>query len=372
MDRIVIIGGGLGGLVSSIILAKAGLKVILVEKKSYPFHKVCGEYISNEVRPFLESLGLNISELDAKNIDNFRFTSPSGKILETKLDLGGFGISRYLIDFALYELAKRNGVNFILEKSVETIFFEKDEFTLQLSDNEHLTAKYVIGSYGKRAKLDATLNRSFLQKKSPYIGVKYHIKTDFLQNLIALHNFQDGYCGISAIEADKYCLCYLSARSNLKKYGSIPEMEKHVLMKNPYLKQIFQNSEFIYDKPLVINEISFAKKKPIENHILMVGDTAGLITPLCGNGMAMAIHGAKIASELIIKHLIEGFSRNELEKRYEMEWNKTFSNRLLIGRTVQKFFGDAWLSEMAAVGFGLFKPALNMVVKSTHGKVIEC
>jgi len=32
---------------------------------------------------------------------------------------------------------------------------------------------------------------------------------------------------------------------------------------------------------------------------LMIGDTAGLIHPLCGNGMAMAIHSAKIASELI-------------------------------------------------------------------------
>lgn len=371
MHDVIIVGGGLGGLVSSIILAKTGLNVLLIEKKTYPFHKVCGEYISNEVRPFLESLGLNINELGVKNIENFRFTSPSGKALNTKLDLGGFGISRFKIDQSLYELAKSVGVTFILEKSVENIEFVNEHFQIQLSDNQLIKAKKVIGAFGKRTKLDATLNRGFLQKKSPYIGVKYHIKTDFPQNLIALHNFQNGYCGISAIEDDKYCLCYLSSRSNLKKYGSVDEMEKNVLMKNPHLKKIFENSEFIYDKPLVINEISFAKKLPIENHILMVGDTAGLITPLCGNGMAMAIHAAKIASELIIRQITEGFSRNELENRYETEWNNTFANRLLIGRTVQKLFGDVWLSELAAIGFGLFKPALNMVVKSTHGKVIK-
>jgi flavin-dependent dehydrogenase len=371
MHDVIIVGGGLGGLVSSIILAKTGLNVLLIEKKAYPFHKVCGEYISNEVRPFLESLGLNINELGVKNIENFRFTSPSGKALNTKLDLGGFGISRFKIDQSLYELAKSVGVTFILEKSVENIEFVNEHFQIQLSDNQLIKAKKVIGAFGKRTKLDATLNRGFLQKKSPYIGVKYHIKTDFPQNLIALHNFQNGYCGISAIEDDKYCLCYLSSRSNLKKYGSVDEMEKNVLMKNPHLKKIFENSEFIYDKPLVINEISFAKKLPIENHILMVGDTAGLITPLCGNGMAMAIHAAKIASELIIRQITEGFSRNELENRYETEWNNTFANRLLIGRTVQKLFGDVWLSELAAIGFGLFKPALNMVVKSTHGKVIK-
>jgi menaquinone-9 beta-reductase len=370
MNDVLIVGGGLGGLVSSILLAKSSLKVTLIEKKSYPFHKVCGEYISNEVRPFLESIGLNINELGVKNIENFRFTSPSGKILETKLDLGGFGVSRFKIDNALYHLAKSVGVTFILEKSVENITFDNDEFEIQLSDSQLLRSKNVIGSYGKRTKLDATLNRSFLQKKSPYIGVKYHIKTDFPQNLIALHNFQDGYCGVSAIEDDKYCLCYLSSRSNLKKFGTIQEMEKQVLMQNPHLKKIFENSEFIYDKPLVINEISFAKKTPVENHILMVGDTAGLITPLCGNGMAMAIHATKIASELIIRQVNEGFSRNELENSYTKQWKSAFENRLLIGRTVQRLFGDKWLSEAAAIGFGIFKPALGLVIKSTHGKVI--
>ncbi|NJO03265.1 MAG: FAD-dependent oxidoreductase, partial [Bacteroidia bacterium] len=48
MYDIVIIGGGLAGLVNAIQLSQAGLKVALLEKKSYPFHRVCGEYVSNE------------------------------------------------------------------------------------------------------------------------------------------------------------------------------------------------------------------------------------------------------------------------------------------------------------------------------------
>ncbi|MCU0471065.1 MAG: FAD-binding protein, partial [Arcicella sp.] len=57
MYDIIITGGGLAGLVSSIILAKAGKSVLVIEKKKYPFHRVCGEYISNETRPFLTSIG---------------------------------------------------------------------------------------------------------------------------------------------------------------------------------------------------------------------------------------------------------------------------------------------------------------------------
>lgn len=370
MYDVIIIGGGLGGLVSSIVLAKEGKKVLLIEKKSYPFHKVCGEYVSNEVRPFLTSIGLNLNELGAKNIEKFVFTSPKGKVLNAKLDLGGFGISRYKLDEALYQLALAVGVEFILQKTVENINFKDNNFTVYLSHNQQFTSKVAIGAFGKRTMLDAQLKRPFLLKKSPYLAVKYHIKTDFAQNEIALHNFENGYCGISAIEGDHYCLCYLTSRSNLKKHGSISVMEKNVLMKNPFLKYIFENSEFIYDKPLVINEISFAQKSPIDNHILMVGDTAGLITPLCGNGMAIAIHGAKIASELIIKYLNNEITLPEMETSYSKLWKRQFSTRLWVGRLVQKLFGDVVLSEIAANLLGVFKPALGFIIKKTHGDVI--
>jgi menaquinone-9 beta-reductase len=370
MHDIAIVGGGLGGLVSAICLAKNDFDVVLVEKKQYPFHKVCGEYISNEVKLFLESIGLKIKELDVSSIDNFQFTSPSGKSLETQLDLGGFGVSRYTLDFALYKLAIQNGVKVMQNTTVESIDFEEDTFRIKLVGGETLFSKNAIGSYGKRTKLDALLNRSFLKKRSPYLGVKYHIKTDFPKNKIALHNFQDGYCGISAIENDKYCLCYLSATNNLKQSGSIEKMEKEVIMQNPFLKNIFLNSEFLYEKPEVINEISFAKKNPVENHLLMVGDTAGLITPLCGNGMAMAISAAKMAAELLILQKKEGFDRGTLENKYVKNWFSAFSTRLWVGRNVQNLFGDKWLSELAVVSFTVVKPALRQVIKLTHGDVL--
>jgi menaquinone-9 beta-reductase len=365
MYDIIIIGGGLAGLVSSIQLAKGGKKVLLIEKKKYPFHRVCGEYISNETRPFLESIGLDFTRLNVKEISRFQFTSPSGRILETDLDLGGFGISRYKIDEALYHLAQSCGVEFLLENTVESVDFQNDKFTVKTLFDK-FEARFVIGTYGKRTKLDASLQRIFFSKRSPYIGVKYHIKTDFPQDLIALHNFKDGYCGISAIEDDKYCLCYLTTRENLRKHGTIAEMEKNILWKNPHLQKIFTESEFLYEKPEVINEISFAPKTTIENHILMAGDSAGLITPLCGNGMAMAIHGAKLLSESILENYSE---RNFVEKNYQNSWKSNFGNRLWIGRNVQRLFGNEVVSEIALSTMKTIKPLLRAVIKATHGEV---
>lgn len=365
MYEIIIIGGGLAGLVSSIQLAKAGRKVLVIEKKTYPFHKVCGEYISNETRPFLTSVGVNFDELGVKEISKFQFTSPSGRVLETDLDLGGFGISRYKLDEYLFHLAKENGVDFLLEKSVETVDYQNDKMIIKTQD-QTFESRFVIGSFGKRTKLDATLKRDFFTKRSPYIGVKYHIKTDFPQDLIALHNFKDGYCGISAIEDDKHCLCYLTTRENLRQHGTIAEMEKQILWKNPHLKKIFTESTFLYDKPEVINEISFAPKTAVENHILMAGDSAGLITPLCGNGMAMAIHGAKLLTEIILENYHD---RPLVETTHQKSWNQHFRQRLWVGRNVQRLFGNEVVSEIALSSFKFITPALKAVIKATHGEV---
>lgn len=371
MQDVIIIGGGLAGLVSGLELVRKGFAVTLIERKKYPFHKVCGEYVSNEVRGYIESLGVDLTALGAACISQFQFSSPSGRSLQAPLDMGGFGISRYTLDNELYNLGQQAGIQFLLGQAVERVLVESGSFTALLNDGQLIQSRLVIGAFGKRTKLDKTLNRAFMQQPSPYMGVKYHIRTDFPKDRIALHNFQDGYCGISAVEDDKYCLCYLTTRENVRRYGNIPDMERAVMHRNPHLKAICENADFLYDKPEVINEISFAPKRAVENHILMAGDSAGLITPLCGNGMAMAIHGAKVVSELSAAFLRGELTRPELEERYQAAWHKLFAQRLWVGRTVQRLFGDEWLSELAVTVFKAFNPALRGVMRQTHGEVID-
>ncbi len=363
-----IVGGGLSGLITAFQLAKADFHPILIEKKKYPFHRVCGEYISNETIPFLQSIGLFPEKFSPPHINELQLTSVNGKAATLQLDLGGFGISRFSFDQFLYEKAKSAGVDFLLDEEVTKLNFADDKFQLQ-TNKQKLEADLVIGCYGKRSKLDMVLNRSFIQKRSPYIGVKYHIRTDHPVNRIALHNFKDGYCGISNIEDGKTNLCYLSHRDNVKKYGNIPDLEENILFRNPFLKSIFKNSDFLFDRPETINEISFETKAPVENHVLMTGDAAGMIAPLCGNGMAMAIHSAKILSELIIRSLNQNtFNRSELEQQYSIVWKNNFERRLWAGRTIQNLFGKEWTSNVAVNLARHSKPMATWLVKQTHGE----
>ena len=368
MEHTVIIGGGLAGLTSALHLAQHGIKATVIEKKVYPFHRVCGEYVSNEVLPYIEHLGIEIEQMKPAHVSEFILTSPSGITLEARLDLGGFGLSRYTLDNHLYQLALQRGVTFRLNTTVQEVSFANDRFTLKLNSGESINAPVVLGAYGKRTNLDRQLARRFFTSRSPYIGVKYHLHYHQPRNLIALHNFKDGYAGISAVENDRYCFCYLTTRRNLQQHGSIPAMEQAILYQNPHLRRIFSEAEFLYDKPEVINEISFATKTCVEEHMLMCGDAAGMITPLCGNGMAMAIHAGKLAAEEVVRYFKDGQDRQQLEQRYTQAWRKQFENRLQVGRTVQQLFGAPILSEVAVHTLKSFPGAVRYIMRQTHGQ----
>ncbi|MBO3698730.1 NAD(P)/FAD-dependent oxidoreductase [Roseivirga sp. E12] len=368
MKEITIIGGGLAGLVSSILLQRKGYDVSLYEKKEYPFHRVCGEYISDEVKPFLKRNGLFPDTSEPSEIKRFEFTSIKGRSFELPLDLGGFGISRYVLDDFLYQTALKEGINVVTKATIIDTSFEADRFVLSTA-TEQFETKVAIAAYGKKSVLDNKLQRGFTRKRAPFIGVKYHIKTDFPKDKIALHNFPNGYCGISAIEDDKYNLCYLGSRDRLRKYGSITAMEEAEVKRNPYLKGIFENADFLFDKPEVINEFSFAPKSAVEEHVLMTGDSAGLITPLCGNGMAMAIHSAKIVADCIERHYTKDkLNREALEKEYTKTWNDTFKKRLRVGRRTQALFGSSITSEIAVSLMKNSSFLAYQIMKNTHGQ----
>ncbi|HLY68335.1 MAG TPA: NAD(P)/FAD-dependent oxidoreductase, partial [Puia sp.] len=296
---VALIGGGLAGLSLSILLAKANYRVALFEKEKFPFHKVCGEYISLESWNFLEELGVCLSDWNLPVIGRLMVSSPNGKYLQQDLPLGGFGISRYKLDAALAQIAMANGVRLYEQHKVTDVVNEESLFHIKNSAGI-CYAKIVCGSFGKKSNLDVKWKRNFTLTKSDklnnYIGVKYHIRTNHPIDLIALHNFKNGYCGISQIEENKYCLCYLTTAENLRiNDSSIEKMERNVLQKNPFLKKIFTESTFLFPEPITISQISFEKKMQVENNVMFLGDAAGMITPLCGNGMSMALHAADIA-----------------------------------------------------------------------------
>jgi len=370
---IIIIGGGLAGLVLAMGQAVQLRHVLLIEKKTYPAHKVCGEYVSLEVLPYLRSFGFDPFALGAAQISKLRISTPGGKSIHTPLDLGGFALSRYTMDHALSELAQKKGVSLLTGTRVTNVVFREDHFVVETNSGQHFTAGIAVGCYGKRETLDKKLNRPFIDHRTGYMGVKYHIRTDYPVNEIGLDNFSGGYCGIVKIEGDRYNLCNFYQRGSDKRHRSIREFEETVVFRNPVIKSIFSSSDFLFDEPVVINEICFDPKSPVEDHLLMCGDSAGLITPLCGNGMSMAIGGAKLLNDLLNetgivgKAVISAEDRLALENEYQRRWANNFKRRLFWGRTIQRFFGNRTMTALCINTIHAIPPLERMLIRATHG-----
>jgi flavin-dependent dehydrogenase len=352
-----IIGAGIAGSCLAILLAEEGKSVVVFEKENYPSHKVCGEFISLESYEFFKSLGLPLDDWNLPIIKNLKLTSQKGGEMSTQLKIGGFGLSRHMLDFKLAEQMKRSGVHFhpntkVTKVSSGTISTNRDDYNANL----------IIGSHGKYTA--GYTKQSNPSTKNNFIGVKYHIKGNFNEGLISLHSFDGGYCGMSKIEDDLFCLCYLVDSKHLNSNnGDIRSMEKNVLFKNPQLKKVFESATFVWDKPLIISNIKFNKQALFNDEMLFVGDAAGSISPLSGNGMSIAARSALLLSQLILEDL----SFEELKVKYQTNWDRLFGPRLNKAELLNSIMLNPSIHHAIVKTLKYIKPLRNKVVNDMQG-----
>ncbi len=362
----VIAGGGLAGLSMAILLAQKGYQVVLLEKKQYPYHKVCGEYISNESRAFLTRLGIALDALNLPQITTVQLMDTKNNLVTEKLDPGGFGISRYTLDTLLANRATMLGVSILQGTNCSGYVKQGDLFSLNTSSGI-FKGKMLLASFGRHA-----FGNFYKPHKSAtnWVGVKYHIKADFAEDKIYLATFRDGYCGMSKIEEGKYCLCYLVKASRLNIYrNKIQDLEQQELFRNPFLKEVFSTVNFLYEKPLTISNVTFTGKAPVYDDVFYLGDSAGSIAPLTGNGMSNAMRSASLLVEGVDQFLQKKISRQQLRESYTHTWKKTFSKRIYTGRLIQYFFCDQGLSSFFIRVMQKSRLLRLLMIRQTHGDV---
>jgi menaquinone-9 beta-reductase len=343
---VAIIGGGVAGCAAAVQLAQAGHKVVLCESKSYPHHKVCGEFLSPECAVFLDQLSLMpaIQATHPAQIHTVGITAPNGTTWKTPLPGIGLGISRYALDTIMSEGARSCGVNFRDRSTVTDVQGNLDSaFQLTVRNDQgqiFISAKTIIGAHGKRSIIDRALSRPFLQKPHPFIGLKAHFRGSPLPGCIHLHSFPGGYCGMSEIENGLTNVCLLVRQEIFQ--TMTPNAEKGVdgfidwmKAQNPALGKWLSDAQPVFDNWLSIAQIPFVDKQIISNDILMVGDSAGVIAPIAGDGMGMALAASQIASRLLGDYLVGRITSRALRQQYTTLWWRTFGPRLRLSHILQ-------------------------------------
>lgn len=361
---VVIVGGGLAGLALSIQLAKANYRVLVLEKKSYPFHKVCGEYLSLESYDFLAYLGLDWSAFELPFIRILQLNSPHVSV-EVSLPLGAVGISRYVLDAELAHCARRVGVNVVENCRVLAIDKVAPDRCYVQSTQGVWTGRVGVLANGKYPLPPATGGR----QEDHHTGIKYHIPAYEAQaSIIQLHTFKGGYLGSSHIEAGKACLCYLIEASILRRFGGdLKKVEAYIAQENPNTIDLFASRRMI--GPIAVSQFYIGYRGAYQDGLFYVGDAAGMVAPLTGNGMSMALHGSYLLAQVLLAYLRGTLDLESAGRRYTKQWKKHFMHRVWVGKQLQPLMSRPLLTYRALACLR-HRPLLHKIIRWTHGSRI--
>jgi len=365
----IIIGAGLSGCSAAIQLAQHGYQVLLLEQSHYPIHKVCGEFLSIEVIEIFEKLGVleRVKELGAHPIHRAYLTTAVGASFRSQLPNTALGLSRYQLDLLLFQRAQNLNVQCQDQTKVTGVTGDLESgFTVTTTKGD-FTGRLVIGAFGKRSSLDRSLGRQFLQQRSPWIAYKGHFTGVDIQDVIELHSFPHGYCGLSQIETGEINVCWIADQRVMKEPQhqdlKIPES----LAQNPVLADRFAQMRQTSTTLQGLSQITFVLKENFHNDICMLGDTAGMIAPLCGDGMAMALRSSEIAVPFINDFLNGRLSILEFKRNSAIAWQKEFRTRLQLGRAIHHCFIKPPLADIGVNLCHTFPAIGNWIIGATRG-----
>ena len=365
-NEVIVVGAGLAGLTASIELARQGRDVLVFDRHPLPRHKVCGEYLSMEVVPYLTRLGIPLD--DAPRIEQLLLCSSGGHQVRTRLNPGGIGISRHALDYRLYLAALEAGVRFRWDP-VEAVRFEKEQFRVT-SRGKTFEARQVLGAWGKRSSLDRSLNRPFFKETGPWLGIKMHYKAPYPPNQVGLYAFRGGYGGLSVTETGAVNFCYLVHRDRFRDTPDLSSCTQRLLKEHPVLHEVLDGAEPLFEKALSISNIYFGKKLRSTGHVMMSGDAARLIHPLSGNGMAMAIRSGSLLSGLVGQYLSGTLpDRASLEAAYDTLWKKEFRQRVRVSAWLQGLLTSPKRMEIGLQIASRSPQLLRKIIGKTHGRL---
>lgn len=340
-----IVGGGPAGSALAALLARAGRRPVLLERDRFPRQKLCGEFLSMETQALLNRIGCldSVRALGPSAIAGARFFAPSGRKFEIDLGAEAWGLGRLALDEALFRHAERSGALVFegasvtrMDESATGVLLEIEKTFPDGSRGKHrLRADLVVAAYGRRSGLDRPLGRAFLRRRSPFVGYKRRhallpgaraVAAELLGK-VEIHLFDGGYCGVSMVDDGAVNICLLAEERVFAAAGRDPIAPLARL--SPSLRSRTESLR-PDGEPLAAAQLTFTAKEPSSGSILFIGDAAGMIAPLCGDGQAMALESAILLGELLSRSDAENLS-----ELWDDLWRRRFAARLRIGHWLQ-------------------------------------
>jgi geranylgeranyl reductase family protein len=343
-SSVTIIGAGPAGMTAAYFLAKNKIPVTILEKRSFPRDKICGDCIGG--------FGLSVlKQMDAGLFD--RFVSSEKKLIGTGVHFFGPEHQKVTIraankigdkmtevalcrrldfdNFLYEEIKKHEYIDIIQNENVTDLIKDSGGINIICSDQTFSKTKLVILATGSQHALVHKLNGIRQPKKQMAAGIRTYFENINGLNpegYIELHFLKElapGYLWIFPLTRNQANVG-LGLRSDIvsKRKIDLRQMLKNYINDDPYFRERFKNAHQLSDIsgfPLALG----VKNRSISgDHYLLSGDAANLIEPLFGEGIGHAMYSGKFAAE----HAIKCINGNNYSAIYNRQYDQAVYQKL--------------------------------------------
>jgi len=345
---IVVIGGGVAGAAVGAQLAQAGKPVVIIERRKGPHHKICGEFISAEAADYLNELNIDLPSLGACRIKSVRLCAGE-HMVAADLPFPAFSLSRFVLDEALLRRAQAFGAQVVRGQSVHSLQADDKHWIVELEDGHCLAAKDAFLANGKH---DVRGWKRPAKRESNFVAFKLHWRlcdeqTAALRGNVELFLFAGGYAGLELVEDGIANLCLIVERARFAALGQRWDAVLDLLRTDcPLLAQRLRNATPSWERPLAMTSIPYGHIETRADGLWRLGDQAAVIPSFAGDGMAIALHSARLAARIFVK----GGSAEEFQLRLARDVGAQVKRAALMSRVLVRPRGQ-WLAAAAARHF---------------------
>lgn len=354
MYDLIIVGAGPAGLATALTLRESGLKILLLEKSTFPRDKICGDALSvdviNQLYRINEDLGNAFQKLEAKTqFSGLKMISPSGYELNLRIKVGssliknGFVCKRSVFDDFLFQEAKKaECIDIKTNCSVFDVIINQDQVVVKTKLGDFL-GKMVIGADGSQSVVEKKTIGRHIDKNHYCAGLRRYYKnvSGFNEgNFIELHFIKKslpGYLWVFPLPDGEANVGIGLLSSKISKQNlNLKEIFDDVINNHPNFKHRFSQSIPLEEIKGFGLPLGSMKKKLYGNRFILVGDAASLIDPFSGEGIANAIRSGRIAANTVLAaHKNQNFSEKFLEQYSKMLY-KSMGLEFKVSHLIQK------------------------------------
>jgi len=355
----VVVGAGPAGSATALQLARAGARVLLLDRARFPRDKPCSEYLSPESTRVLERLGPDVlgavAAASPARLRGMKVVAPSGAAVVGRFETFSYALPRTRFDAILRAAAEAAGAEVREGVKVEELIYERGAVAGVVARDTY-RARVVVGADGLRSVVARRLGpvHAIGPKRVAFTAHVADVRD--VHELGEMHVGRPGYVGLGPIGNGVTTVALVLPLAEARRGKRFFEE----LNRFPGVAGRFDDRRMV--RPILATG-PFARwsRRPVANGALLVGDAADFFDPFTGQGIYSALRGAELAAAAILTSLATSAS---LES-YARARRREFGGKWVLERMIGIAVGWPALIERV-VGRMIRRPELaNLLVRAT-------